>query len=81
MVERRKPRLAGCALTADRVTANHAPLPPSTSQFCNIGNPQDLSQPPLTFFRQVLALVNWPAMAEPEHEAKLAGLFPKGSMS
>ena len=32
--------------------------------FCNIGNPHELRQPPITFFRQVLALATWPALAD-----------------
>ena len=29
---------------------------------CNIGNPQALSQPPLTFYRQVLSLLEYPEL-------------------
>ena len=32
--------------------------------YCNIGNPQSLEQKPVTWFRQVLALCEWPALAE-----------------
>jgi alanine transaminase len=32
--------------------------------YCNIGNPQSLGQRPLTFVRQVLALVEWPELAD-----------------
>ena len=32
--------------------------------YCNIGNPQSLGQKPLTWVRQVLALVEWPELAE-----------------
>lgn len=28
--------------------------------YCNIGNPQSLGQKPITFFRQVLALCDYP---------------------
>ena len=31
-------------------------------QFCNIGNPQELQQRPITFFRQVLSVVNYPPL-------------------
>lgn len=31
--------------------------------YCNIGNPQALRQQPLTWFRQVLALCEWPELA------------------
>lgn len=40
--------------------------------YCNIGNPQALRQPPLTFMRQVLSLVEYPALLT----ASL-GQFPK----
>ena len=41
--------------------------------FCNIGNPQAVGQRPLTWFRQVLALCEWPALIE----RAPAGLFPE----
>lgn len=34
--------------------------------YCNIGNPQELQQKPITFFRQVSALVNYPEMLQDE---------------
>ena len=40
---------------------------------CNIGNPQALGQTPVTFFRQVLALCDWPALID---APEAAGLFP-----
>ncbi|HAP43207.1 MAG: aminotransferase class I/II [Spirochaetes bacterium GWD1_61_31] len=39
--------------------------------YCNIGNPQALEQKPLTWVRQVLALCEYPELAE-----KAAALFP-----
>ncbi len=38
--------------------------------FCNIGNPQALGQPPLTYYRQVISLVEEPAKIERERELK-----------
>jgi aspartate/methionine/tyrosine aminotransferase len=32
--------------------------------YCNIGNPQSLEQKPVTWFRQVLALCEWPSLIE-----------------
>ena len=32
--------------------------------FCNIGNPQELGQKPITFFRQILALLEYPELAQ-----------------
>lgn len=42
--------------------------------YCNIGNPQQLGQKPLTFQRQVAALVNHPALLEAD-PAALGALF------
>jgi alanine transaminase len=39
----------------------------------NIGNPQQLDQKPITFFRQVLSILEYPALLE--NEAALAGSF------
>jgi alanine transaminase len=36
------------------------PYPFDKVVWCNIGNPQILGQPPITFFRQVLALCEYP---------------------
>lgn len=48
-------------------------LPFDRIVYCNIGNPQQLGQPPITFFRQVLALVDYPQLLE---EPAAASLFP-----
>jgi alanine transaminase len=42
---------------------NFSSLPHSPPKFCNIGNPQELQQPPITFFRQVLSILNYPELA------------------
>lgn len=41
---------------------------------CNIGNPQQLGQQPITFFRQVAALVEYPPLLEQSN------LFPKDAI-
>ena len=41
-------------LASELKTANHK-LPFSEIIYCNIGNPQQLNQPPITYFRQVRA--------------------------
>ncbi|RKP25276.1 pyridoxal phosphate-dependent transferase, partial [Syncephalis pseudoplumigaleata] len=51
-------------------------LPFSRVVNCNIGNPQQLNQKPITFFRQVAALTEYPALLEPENRQRLEGLFP-----
>ncbi|HIE25581.1 MAG TPA: aminotransferase class I/II-fold pyridoxal phosphate-dependent enzyme, partial [Anaerolineales bacterium] len=38
--------------------------------FCNIGNPQALGQPPLSYHRQVISLIEEPAKIERERELK-----------
>lgn len=43
--------------------------------YCNIGNPQALGQKPLTYVRQVLALTEWPELAD-----KAQRLFPSDTI-
>ena len=50
-------------------------LPFSEIIYCNIGNPQQLRQKPLSFFRQVLALCEYPELLESSSPA--AGTFPE----
>ena len=38
--------------------------------FCNIGNPQALGQPPITYYRQVLSLVEEPSKIQRERKLK-----------
>ena len=40
------------------------PRPFSKLVFCNIGNPQELRQHPITFLRQVLSLVTYPHLLD-----------------
>lgn len=44
---------------------------------CNIGNPQSLGQKPITFFRQVLALLDCPSLLESDQVGKL---FPSDAI-
>lgn len=39
--------------------------------FCNIGNPQELGQKPISYPREVTALVNCPDLLESDHVEKL----------
>jgi alanine transaminase len=41
-------------------------LPFDNVIFANIGNPQQLDQKPITFFRQVVSLLEWPELLEKE---------------
>jgi alanine transaminase len=45
---------------------------------CNIGNPQALGQKPITFFRQVLALTEYPALLDDPNASKA---FPKDAIA
>lgn len=49
---------------------NPEKLPFNKIVSCNIGNPQQLGQQPLTFVRQVLAILEYPALLDKTH------LFP-----
>jgi aspartate/methionine/tyrosine aminotransferase len=53
---------------------NQSLLPFNEIVYCNIGNPQSLGQKPLTFFRQYLALVEYPEMIKNTH---IQQIFPK----
>ena len=48
--------------------------------YCNIGNPQQLGQKPLSFARQVEALMNYPALLE-KPEEELSGLFASDAIA
>ena len=47
--------------------------------FCNIGNPQALGQPPITYYRQVLSLVEEPSKIQ--RERRLKELFEETPLS
>lgn len=51
-------------ITQAKSTGSPAPYPFEQVVQCNIGNPQELGQAPLTFHRQVLALCSYPALIE-----------------
>jgi alanine transaminase len=64
------------ALNLDKLikSGKGASLPSKDVIFCNIGNPQALGQPPLTFPRQVLSALVYPKLLENE---ATAATFPK----
>ncbi|KAL1920378.1 uncharacterized protein VTP21DRAFT_755 [Calcarisporiella thermophila] len=47
---------------------------------CNIGNPQQLQQKPITFFRQVASLVEYPELLLPENRDKVSALYPSDAI-
>jgi len=46
-------------------------LPFDKVVLCNIGNPQALGQKPITFFRQVLSICDYPELLQNEHVSKI----------
>jgi alanine transaminase len=57
----------------DSLAAAQSPLPFEKVISANIGNPQQLDQKPITFFRQVLSLLEYPALLE--NEEALSSVF------
>ena len=51
------------AMQHQRALENKETMPFDEIIYCNIGNPHQLKQKPITFFRQVLALVDYPELA------------------
>ncbi|KAL2421893.1 putative alanine aminotransferase, mitochondrial [Exophiala dermatitidis] len=54
----------------DPPTPPESPLPFDSVVTANIGNPQQLDQKPITFFREVLALLEYPALLDNEEALK-----------
>lgn len=48
----------------DLLKENPGSLPFDQILYCNIGNPQSLGQQPITFFREVLALTDYPSLLD-----------------
>eukprot|EP00013_Stygamoeba_regulata_P027954 CAMPEP_0177664696 /NCGR_PEP_ID=MMETSP0447-20121125/20645_1 /TAXON_ID=0 /ORGANISM="Stygamoeba regulata, Strain BSH-02190019" /LENGTH=502 /DNA_ID=CAMNT_0019170713 /DNA_START=88 /DNA_END=1596 /DNA_ORIENTATION=+ len=44
---------------------------------CNIGNPQEVGQQPITFFRQVISLVEYPALLD---RPEVTSIFPRDAI-
>jgi len=61
--------------------ANGANLPFSRVVGCNIGNPQALDQKPITFFRQVASLVEYPALLQEENAEVVSKLYPSDAIA
>ena len=54
-------------LASHKSSSSDKPLPFDTVISANIGNPQQLDQKPITFFRQVLSILEYPPLLENEH--------------
>ncbi|CAI0470823.1 unnamed protein product [Linum tenue] len=61
----------------EELKAKPGSLPFDEILYCNIGNPQSLGQLPITFFREVLALCDHPAILD---KAEAQGLFSADSI-
>ncbi|KAI9312944.1 pyridoxal phosphate-dependent transferase [Dichotomocladium elegans] len=48
---------------------------------CNIGNPQQLEQKPITFFRQVASLTENPELLDPKNQELVAQLYPEDAIA
>ncbi|KAG1054992.1 hypothetical protein G6F46_000275 [Rhizopus delemar] len=49
--------------------------------FCNIGNPQQLNQKPITFFRQVASLCENPELLKAENRHLISKLYPADAIN
>ncbi|KAF9208356.1 hypothetical protein BGZ49_009048 [Haplosporangium sp. Z 27] len=61
--------------------AKGAKLPFSRVVACNIGNPQALDQKPITFFRQVASLVEYPELLKDENAEAAAKFYPSDAIA
>ncbi|KAF9202167.1 hypothetical protein BGZ49_007639 [Haplosporangium sp. Z 27] len=61
--------------------ANGALLPFKRVVPCNIGNPQVLDQKPITFFRQVASLVEYPDLLKDENAEVVSKIYPSDAIA
>ncbi|KAF8940952.1 pyridoxal phosphate-dependent transferase [Dissophora ornata] len=61
--------------------ANGVSLPFKRVVGCNIGNPQALNQKPITFFRQVASLVEYPDLLNDENAELTSKLYPSDAIA
>ncbi|KAF9197055.1 hypothetical protein BGZ50_000005 [Haplosporangium sp. Z 11] len=61
--------------------AKGANLPFKRVVGCNIGNPQALDQKPITFFRQVASLVEYPELLKEENAEAALKLYPSDAIA
>ncbi|KAJ3315356.1 hypothetical protein HDV04_003749 [Boothiomyces sp. JEL0838] len=60
----------------NELAKNENLLPFKNVVSCNIGNPQQLGQKPITFFRQVSALLEYPDLLDGKNAELTKGIFP-----
>ncbi|TPX31593.1 hypothetical protein SmJEL517_g05098 [Synchytrium microbalum] len=63
-----------------KLAENPESLPFKHITSCNIGNPQQLGQKPITFFRQVTSLLEYPDLLSAENEPIVSKLYPKDAL-
>ncbi|KAJ3002358.1 hypothetical protein HKX48_002372, partial [Thoreauomyces humboldtii] len=64
----------------DEIAAGQPGIPFDRIVSCNIGNPQQLGQAPITFFRQVSALVEYPPLLKAENLSVTSKIFAKDAI-
>lgn len=64
----------------DKLKKDPSSLPFDDIIGCNIGNPQQLGQKPITFFRQVLSLLEYDEMLAKENEKQVLKMYPKDAL-
>lgn len=73
----RGPIVARAGEIMSEITANPSARPFKEIVYCNIGNPQSLHQKPVTFFRQVLALLDLSSIMDIKAQrTSLSAMFP-----
>ncbi|KAF7726678.1 hypothetical protein EC973_008552 [Apophysomyces ossiformis] len=65
----------------DQLASNPSSLPFDAVVNCNIGNPQQLHQKPVTFFRQVASLCENTDLLDPKNEAIVSQLYPADALA
>lgn len=60
------------------ISPNSSKLPFNKLVFCNIGNPMELGQKPITFFRQVTSLLTFPALID---DPRSTAIFPPDAIA
>eukprot|EP00128_Syssomonas_multiformis_P001529 Colp12_sorted_trinity150504_noHs@30806 len=65
---------------AQQLKSSPGSLPFDNVTRCNIGNPQEVGQKPLTFFRQVASLVDNPDLLDKSKRVLVSQLFPEDAI-
>jgi alanine transaminase len=64
----------------DKIAQDPTSVPFHAITNCNIGNPQQLGQQPISFLRQIASLVEYPALLDPRNEEVVLKLYPKDAL-